>query len=250
MDELDEVEQTNVARLVTDLSDRGVDAVLLGDDRYPPQLASVPSPPPILFLLGNVDLLHLPSVGMCGSRHATDVGMRAAMTCGEEVAANGLTIVSGYAKGVDSQTHLAALKSGGRTVIVLAEGITHFRRKRIFAETGLPLDRTLIVSQFPPSQRWSAGAAMTRNGVIAGLTRALVVIEAGETGGTFNAGVQALEMRRPVFALEFASAATPRGNQILVDKGAVAVRSARELGELLTRVAPQSLPTAHQMPLL
>lgn len=211
----------------------GIDAVIFGAAGYPMTLVQVKSAPPILFYKGNRSLLEAPAVGMCGSRSATERGLRAAMACGEEVASKGLTIVSGYAKGVDTETHLAALMSGGTTVIVLAEGIAHFRTKRAFAETGLPDDRVLVVSQFPPRQRWSAWAAMTRNGLISAISRALVVIEVGETGGTLNAGLQALDMRRPVLALEFAEGATPRGNEVLFTKGAHPVRSRQQLFHLL-----------------
>lgn len=214
----------------------GVDVVVHGSTGYPARLLQQRGAPPILFFKGNPALFDAPSVGMCGSRNATERGLRAAMTCGEKVATKGLTIVSGYAKGVDTQTHLAALTSEGTTVIVLAEGIAHFREKRAFAATGLPLDRVLTVSQFPPRQRWTAGAAMTRNGVIVGLSRALVVVEAGETGGTLNAGLQAMDMRRPVLALEFLDGATPPGNEVLFTKGALPVRSPQQLSRILDTI--------------
>lgn len=219
-----------------DLLQRGVDAHLLGGDNYPPSLRSIASAPPILFTLGNRELLTAPSVGMCGSRQTSEQGLRAAMACGEEVASHGLTIVSGYAKGVDTQTHLAALQSGGQTVIVLAEGINHFRKKRDFTSTGLPLDRVLVVSQFEPPRPWSVGGAMNRNGVIAGLSKALVVIEAGGTGGTLNTGLRAISLGRPVIALQFESMPTPAGNQALFERGAVPVRSRGELVRALDAI--------------
>jgi DNA processing protein len=234
--ELPAADVAAVANEAADLTAHGIDVALLGAPPYPTRLAGLKSPPPILFFKGNAKLLNAPSIGMCGSRSATERGLRAAMASGEEVARKGLTIVSGYARGVDTETHLAALLSGGSTVIVLAEGILHFRKKRAFAPTGLPEDRVLVVSQFPPGQRWTAGAAMTRNGVITGLSRALVVIEAGEAGGTLNAGLQAIAMQRPVLALEFADGATPPGNEALFRKGALRVRSRQQLSALLDSV--------------
>jgi DNA processing protein len=225
-----------VDKEAADLATHGVDVALLGAPPYPARLAGLKSPPPVLFLKGNAGLLSAPSVGMCGSRSATERGLRAAKASGEEVAQKGLTIVSGYAKGVDTETHLAALSSGGSTIIVLAEGISHFREKRAFASTGLPEGRVLVVSQFPPGQRWTAGAAMTRNGVIAGLSKALVVIEAAETGGTLNAGLQAIALQRPVLALEFADGATPPGNEMLFTRGALPVRSRQQLSALLDSI--------------
>lgn len=248
-DSLDPAARVEVTADVEELDGRGVGATWLGDELYPAALAVLDKAPPVLFTIGNTDLMSVPSIGMCGSRHATEVGLAAARNCGETVAQYGLAIVSGYAKGVDTETHLAALRSGGSTVIVLAEGIRHFRRKRVFAEVshtsgGLDPERVLVLSQFPPSQRWNVGAAMTRNGVIAGLGRALVVIEAGDTGGTLNAGLQALDAERPVLALEYESQPTPAGNRQLIERGALPVHNSKELGELLARMrAPTtSLP--------
>lgn len=221
-----------------DLTLRGVDVLLTTDPAYPRRLAQAKPTPSMLFLWGANELLSLPGVGMCGSRNATVSGLRAARACGEEVARRGFTIVSGYAKGVDTETHLAALTSGGRTIIVLAEGISLFRHKTAFQTTGLPPDRVLVVSQFPPTQAWTAGAAMTRNSVIAGLSKALVVIEASEKGGTIDAGLRALEMGRPVLALEFSSSETPVGNRLLFEKGARPIRTQQELGRILDEIGP------------
>lgn len=235
-----------------ELDRRNVDVCLLGESAYPSRLAALPQAPPVLFTWGNVDLLDASGVGMCGSRHASEKGLHAASVCGEEVASHSLTVISGYAKGVDTETHLAALGSGGRTVIVLAEGISWFRKKKAFDRVGLDAERALVISQFAPSQRWNVGAAMTRNAVIAGLGKALVVIEAGETGGTLNAARQAMEMSRPVLALEFTEG-TPIGNQTLFGQGAIPIRSRAQLGRVLDTISatPDSQPLrADQLSLL
>jgi DNA processing protein len=246
--EIPEGDRDSLESHAESLHERGISACMLGDHVYPVSLARIGSAPPVLFTLGNIELLNAPAVGMCGSRNASPQGLAAALTCGEEVAAQGLTVVSGYAKGVDTQTHLAALRSGGRTLIVLAEGIEHFRQKRDFAETGLPMDRVLVVSQFPPRQRWTVHGAMTRNGVIAGLARALVVVEAQEKGGTVNAGFQALRLGRPVLALQFSSHETPAGNEALFEKGARRIQTRQELARELRLLEEDDRP--HQLGLL
>jgi len=135
-----------------------------------------------------------------------------------------------FARALASQTlrHLGALEAKGSTIIVLAEGITYFRKKRAFAELQFDDTNVLAISQFPPTQPWTAGAAMTRNAVIAGLSHAMLVVEAGEKGGTLNAGIQAIEMGRPVFAIAY-SDDPPAGNEILFERGARSLRSQNEL---------------------
>jgi len=219
----------------------GVDAVLLGLGSYPAVLTTLRQAPPVLFYQGNDRLLRMGSVGICGSRNASSQGLRAARACGEEIARCGLIVVSGYARGVDTEAHAAALDAGGQTVMVLAEGIARFRVKRWLASRSHDQRQVAVVSQFSPGQTWSAGGAMSRNDVIIGLSLGLVAIEAGETGGTLAAGLQALDEQRPVLALEFRED-MPQGNKILLDGGAIPVRNRRELRERLRQLLAGDLP--------
>lgn len=214
------------------LDERGVKVVMFGDSDYPAALVLRGRPAaPIIFYLGDLDLAKRPGIGMCGSRAISELGMKAARNCGYEVSRRGMVVISGYAKGVDTETHLAALQEGGSTVIVLAEGFDHFRVKRVFARD-FDLNRVLVLSQFPPSQPWQAHAAMARNALIFGLGRALVVIEAGPKGGTLAAGEGALRIGRPLFVLDFGNE-SPEGNQALIARGGSPVTSVRALGEAI-----------------
>ena len=219
----------------------GTNAILLGQADYPLLLASLRQAPPALFYQGNADLLGMRSIGICGSRDASSQGLSAAYACGEEVARCGLAVISGYARGVDTKAHSAALDAGGSTVLVLAEGIARFKAKRWLASRPYDPPQVAVVSHLPPNRTWSAGGAMNRNSVIIGLSLGLVVIKAGETGGTLAAGMQALNERRPVIALEFRHD-IPRGNKILLDHGAVPVRNLEQLRERLRHILAGSHP--------
>lgn len=235
LNEISPVELNRADEEASSLSARGVDAVLLGSREYPHQLSRIRAAPPFLFYVGPPDLLTAGGIGMCGSRNASDEGLRAAVACGEVATKQGLTVVSGYARGVDTTAHVSALSSGGRTVIVLPEGINHFRVKRGKVADVWDPHRALVVSQFSPSRPWSAGSAMTRNNVIIGLSLALVVVEASEKGGTLAAGTKALQLNKPVLALEFAE--NPRGNAELIRHGAISVGNRSELRTRLAQVA-------------
>jgi DNA processing protein len=248
-EELDRERQDRVDAQAEDLSSQGIRALIRGLDGYPTRLDAAPQAPPLLFCVGNPRVLSGDGIGMCGARNASAAGLEAARTCGEEVAALGMNVISGYARGVDTETHLGALGAGGRTIIVLAEGITRFRQKKVFGDSDFDPNQVVVVSQFAPGQVWTVGNAMTRNTVIAGLARALVVVEAGETGGTLNAGLRALQMKRPVLALNFTTG-TPLGNQVLFDQGARAVSSRRELRTALQALAEDSGTPQCQLHLL
>jgi DNA processing protein len=240
-DELDHASQVDIEAKALAMDRDNIGAVVFGDDDFPSSLIHDRKPlVPIIFYTGNKNLLYTDGVGMCGSRHVSPQGLAAAERCGESVSRHGLTIVSGYAQGVDTATHLAALRTGGSTVIVLAEGIDYFRIKRDFAKDFDP-ERTLVLSQFAPTQTWQAHAAMARNAIIYGLSKALVVIEAGGKGGTLAAGEGAMKLGRPVFVVEF-SEGMPAGNKKLLEDGAIAVSNARQLQEALDRVADAEPP--------
>ncbi|MFJ4074789.1 DNA-processing protein DprA [Curtobacterium sp. NPDC089991] len=245
---LPEQDQVDIRVKARELAAKGVDAMLWRDDDFPQSLVHETRPlMPILFYMGNKELFYRDGVGMCGSRNVSMKGLEAADRCGVAASSRDWTIVSGYAKGVDTATHLAALRSGGNTVIVLAEGIDFWRVKRDFAHDYDP-DRALVVSQFGPTQTWQAHAAMARNSVIFGLSKALVVIEAGERGGTLAAGEGALKLGRPVLVVDFADE-TPPGNVKLLEQGAHPIRSAGALKAALDWVASAVPEADDQVPL-
>jgi len=246
---LSEVPETELGRAddeASGLSARGIGAVLLGSPEYPYLLSRIRAAPPCLFYLGARELLTAHGIGVCGARNATDEGLRAAAACAEVATQQGLTVISGYARGVDTATHASALSSGGSTVIVLPEGIDHFRVKRGPIANAWDPKRALVVSQFSPSRPWSAGTAMTRNNVIIGLSLALVVVEASDKGGTLAAGTRGLQMNRRVFALEFAH--NPRGNAELIRHGAISVQNRVELRKRLAQMA--DAPQGNQLSIM
>ena len=246
LSEIPEAEQEQADKEASELSSRGVAAVLLGSPEYPHLLSGARTAPPFLFYMGAADLLTARGIGLCGSRNASDEGLRAAAACGEVATQHGLTVVSGYARGVDTASHVSALSSGGSTVIVLPEGINHFRVKRGPVADVWNKERVLVLSQFPPGRPWSTGNAMARNNVIIGLSLALVVVEASEKGGTLAAGTKALQLNKPVLTLEFAM--NPHGNAELIRHGAISIRNRAELRAQLMEVAKN--PQGNQLSII
>src|SRR5712691_9862511 len=129
-EQLRQVDRDQVSAEAEALTTQGVSAVLLGSADYPASLAALRNAPPCLFYRGPLDLLYGPGIGMCGSRNASPDGLRAAKACGEVAADQGITVVSGYARGVDMSTHVSSLAAGGTTAIVLPEGISNLRGGR------------------------------------------------------------------------------------------------------------------------
>ena len=116
-DSLDETSREDAATAADTLTGRGWDAVVLGDAQYPARVAAVKSPPPVLFAWGDVDLLQRDAIGMCGSRRASEAGLRAARACAVVAAREGLVVVSGNAAGIDTEAHIGALEGGSATIL-------------------------------------------------------------------------------------------------------------------------------------
>jgi DNA processing protein len=214
-EELPSDDRGKLAALGDQLTDAGIGAWLFGEDDYPAVLLALKSPPPILFFAGNRGLLERGAVGICGSRAASAEGLEAARALARSLASKGQVTIAGNAVGVDAEAQGTAIAAGGGVITVLPEGISHFRFRTGTGDSEPSEDQVLVVSQFPPGQPWTVGGAMTRNALIAGMATALVVIEAGERGGTLAAGETALKLGRPVIALEF-GVGTPVGNAMLI----------------------------------
>jgi DNA protecting protein DprA len=187
--------------------------------------------PPVLFAMGPTYLVATPSVGFCGSRSATGRGLEVAADIAEQVSGQGFNVVSGGAKGVDITAHKTALEKGGTTTVVLAEGILQYGMRPELRAVFDPA-RTLLVSEFFPDAAWIAGRAMQRNRTICALSRAMVLIEARATGGTFAAGEAALTMGLPLFTADYSTQLESNdGNRILLERGAIALRQSRATGK-------------------
>ena len=184
--------------------------------------------PQYLDFLGNLGLLRLIKVGFCGSRKATAEGIAAAQECARQVTAHGICVVSGNASGVDLAAHRAALEAGGSTIFVLPEGIERFRI-RSDLRTVWDWSRCLVLSQWPSKSIWKNYQAMRRNNTIIGLSNAMVVVEAGRTGGTKHAGENSIYYNTPLFVLEFREYLEEReGNRELIRMGGIGLKRTRE----------------------
>jgi DNA processing protein len=188
------------------------------------------------YVWGNVSLLSEPSIGICGSRKASHRGLTHALELGKLAAQFGLVVISGYAGGVDEQAHVGAASAGGSTVAVLAEGIRRFRVRRSLRDkiTGRNF---LALSVFDPDAPWAPWRAMQRNKTIVRLAKAMFVVEAGETGGTIDAGRVALSEGTPLFVLEFSTERPQtRGNSVLLELGATPVPNLKSLRAALDQI--------------
>lgn len=202
------------------------------DEAYPSVLRSLFGGllPPDVWYSGNLDLLGTKGVGFCGSRNATQAGLEIAEDCARQLSKHGVAVISGYAPGVDMVSHQAALASGGNTIVVLAEGIDHFRIKKTIRDLW-DWNRTLVLSYFSRDAIWRPDRAMDRNKLIVGLSNAVIVLEARDRGGTLNAGFRALEMHKPLFVAMYENMNGGRtGNQLLLEQGANPLCKSRTSG--------------------
>lgn len=191
-----------------------------------------------IYCMGNLKLLDIPGAGFCGSRKVSPAGISVAEDCAVQIAQSGYPVISGYAAGVDMTAHTAALAAGGTTVIVLPEGIDHFRIKKEIAEFW-DWNRILVISPFDPEMRWTVYRAMGRNHVIVALSRAMIVIEAGEKGGTLAAGLASLKAQCPLFVVDYGENDYAVGNRVLLQKGGRSLKKSiktnrASLGAVLT----------------
>jgi DNA protecting protein DprA len=224
---------TQAAQRVLDgLVERDVSLIAVTDERYPERINTLlgVKAPPLLAVLGNQELLTAVSVGFCGSRKASEKGLGTARDCAEQLAAAGVNVVSGYAAGVDVTTHTSALRQGGSTTVVLAEGILNFRVRRDLQDCW-DWNRVVVVSEFMPTVKWNVGNAMQRNSTICALSRAMVLIEAGLQGGSIEAGRTCLNMGLPLFAPVYdGMPQSARGNQEMLEVGARPLLKSRVAG--------------------
>ncbi len=197
---------------------------------FPERLNHLHHPPPLLFLRGDPSLLHAPAVAVVGSRKASEYGRGMARSMGEGLARAGVAVVSGLALGIDGAAHRGALAAGGDTLAVLGCGPdvayppSHRRLFRGILEKGL------VVSEFLPGEVPLPHHFPRRNRLIAGLSEAVVVVEAARKSGALITVEHALEIGRDVFAVPGAvGRAQSEGVHALIRDGAGLVTNAHDV---------------------
>lgn len=174
----------------------------LEDQRYPPILREIPSPPKRLYVMGNLEVLHRPMLAVVGTRQPSPYGLHVTPSLLKPVVQAGITIVSGLALGIDGCAHRVAVDLGAPTVAVLGCGLDriypwqHQHLADDILRTG-----GMIMSEFPPGTPPLRHHFPQRNRILSGLSRAVLLVEAGETSGALITAKFAVDQNRDVLVV-------------------------------------------------
>lgn len=180
----------------------GCRLLFLDDPDYPPLLAAISDPPPLLFVRGSVAVLQDPQIAMVGTRHPSPLGAETAQRFARAFCRSGLTVTSGMALGIDGACHQGALDADGQTIAVWGTGLEHCypRRHRKLAEAIIDTGGALVSELWPDSEPHPAQFPR-RNRIISGLSLGTLVVEASLNSGSLITARVALEQNREVFAM-------------------------------------------------
>jgi DNA processing protein len=227
------------------LRECGVRAVYLGGEDYPVALTGIADPPDVLFVRGQFPASGV--VAVVGTRRSTAYGNGLARGFGRAIAAAGWVLCSGLARGIDGAAHRGTIEAGGAGIAVMGSGpdIIYPREHRDLA---IELARHgAVITEYPPGTPPHGWRFPPRNRIIAGLSRAVVVVEAGVTGGALVTAARAVEQGREVFAVPGdVDRASSMGCNLLIRDGAIPVLGPQDLVEALSLLLGSPRPTASQ----
>jgi DNA processing protein len=238
-DDLSRIMRTvDVPAEVERMARHNVHLLVLGSPAYPASLATIADPPHLLYIRGGLEPGDIRAVALVGSRYCTPYGRRVAEHLARGLARAGVVVISGLARGIDSCAHRGALQGGGRTLAVLAGGLS-----RIYPPEHKDLAEEVVaagalVSEASMEMEPMAGMFPARNRIISGLARGVVIIEAAEKSGALITASHAGEQGRTVFAVPGPiDCTTSAGTNTLLRQGAILVRSADDILEELDGLA-------------
>jgi len=209
--------------------------VLFSGSGYPSALSDIPDPPAVLFFEGELEnALQKPVVAVIGSRRSSVYGLGVARSLSRALSSSGICVTSGLARGIDGEAHRGSLEAGGPTIAVLGCGIDvpyppeHSKLARSITNCGA------LVSEYPPGTKPDRFNFPERNRIISGLSRGVIVVEAGERSGTMITVNSALDQGREVFAVPGeVTRSTSFGTNRLLKEGANLVTSVDDVLEVL-----------------
>jgi len=239
-------QDTEALRWAATVERTGIRLVTAFDAEYPEALREIADPPFLLYTLGRIERLSLPAVAIVGSRDASRYGRDVAWRLSQELSAAGMTVVSGFARGVDAAAHEAALEGPGGTIAVLGCGLdVDYPREHRKLKQQLAADH-LLVSEYPLGTEPYPQNFPIRNRIIAGLSAGVVVVEASRRSGSLITARLANDFGRDVFAVPGSIfSQTSVGTHELLRDGAILCRGAEDvLAELFPSVGTPRLSAA------
>ncbi len=206
----------------------GAEVLVPSDKAYPFLLRNIPDPPPVLFALGNASFLARPAAAVVGSRDHSSYGAAVCRGLAAAMAEAGVVIVSGMARGLDAVAHTAALDAGGSTIGVLGNGLGVIYPAANRALYERVARDGLLISEFSPGERPTAGSFPRRNRLISGLARVTVVVEAAIGSGALITAGAALDQGREVMAVpgNITSPLSAGSNRLIQDGAAPVLETA------------------------
>ena len=213
----------------------GIETLVYQREGYPEILLTIPDPPAVLFYRGDMDsFLEMPSVAVIGSRRCTRYGRNVARKLAGDFARSGVAVVSGLARGIDGEAHRGAVDAGGVSAAVLGNGPDVVYPPEHDRLTAAILEKGVIISEYPPGTQPARYRFPERNRLISGLSRGVVVVEAGKRSGTMITVNTALDQGRDVFAVpgEVTRALSMGTNMLLRDGAGVVITAADVLEPL------------------
>jgi len=212
------------------IAEHGFDVLSWDSPNYPPSLVATNDPPIVLYVRGGIEERDARGIGIVGTRKPSAYAAECARKLSYQLAYAGLTVVSGLARGVDTEAHKAAIAARGRTIAVLGSGLLRMYPRENGELADRIADAGAVISEFPLTVMADRQTFPMRNRIIAGMTFGLLVVEAGVQSGAMITASQAGELGRTLYAVpgRIDQPGSVGGNQ-LIQQGAKLVVSAQDI---------------------
>jgi len=220
-----------------------IKVLTLEDEEYPENLKNIYDPPPVLYIRGKIEKSDQKALAIVGTRRASSYGLEIAKKLAGELAALGITIVSGMATGIDSAAHRGALEGKGRTIAVFGTGVDEIFPSQNKELAGQIAFAGALVSEFPLGTKGEKGNFPRRNRIISGLSLGVIVVEGHYDSGAMITAKLALDQGREVFAVPGnVQLDQSKGPHWLIKQGAKLVESVQDVLDELRMVMPAKMP--------
>jgi len=233
------------AFLIEQLEQAHIHLMTVLDSEYPQSLKSAlgrSQIPPVLFFMGDMDILKRQTIAIIGSRNASDDSLKFTRAVAGYLAEHDINVISGHARGVDRAAYEGAVSTDGCTTVVLPEGIRKLSKVQMRdLQPRIEAGKVLLLSQFHPDASWLVSRAMERNGVVTALAQVIIVAELDTRGGTWEGANGALKQERSLYVRKSEPLDAYPGNKLLLEKGGHSLDwPVKNLADILSPLVPES----------